>query len=213
MVEEGPYEILLYAEIEILKKEIGSLKKNSESSDQILNSINRLTKIVESMLFLFESAAKGMQNESNGDSEKKMNRLLNQNETLAEGILTLVDMIKELKEDEDSFHKEERMKIPEQENNFPMPPPNFGIPKPMSSQNQHRQMQSPPPIQQPFTKNSTRQKQPLLKEFEIPPAMDRAPLPEQPPLPPNKESMRVMPTGSFKDLKLPKEKKGLFGFK
>jgi len=201
MVEEGPYEILPYAEIEQLKKQIEDLKKKSASSEEVLDGINRLAGIVESMLHLFESAASGMKKEGEGPLGKKLDMLLDQQETLAESILSLVDMVKEIqsKEKEPYIVKQKPQPIispepmPGVEPDFSMPPPGFERPR-MSRPTPPRQ--GPPPMPPA----------PPGEEIPTPPS---GPPPMEPM--PGGEGPIPMPTGSFKDLELGKPKKGLFG--
>jgi hypothetical protein len=177
MVEEGPYEILPYAEIDKLKKEIYDLKKKSASSDEVLDSINRLTKIIESMLHLFESAAAEMKREGEGSIGKKLDTIIEQHETIAESLLSIVDMIKEIqsKEQDVTDSREKRSSAAPQALPGIEPRPDFSMPPPTF------EMQRMPPS----------------------PPMSAPPPSPQPPTPPPKEGPMPMPTGSFKDLKLP----------
>lgn len=185
MVEEGPYEILPYAEIDKLKKQIEDLRKKTASSHEILDAVNRLAKIMESMLHLFESAAAGMKKEGEGPLGKKLDKLIDQHETIAESILVLRDRIKEL-QSEEKEPREEKLQpimppepIPGFGPDFSMPKPRFKMPAQMPRMPQPRTQpsrQTPPPV-------ATR---------------------------PSKEGPIPMPTGSFKDLSFGKRKKGLF---
>lgn len=194
MVEEGPYEILPYAEIDKLKKEIEDLKKKSASSEEVLDAVNRQTKIIESMLNLFESAAAGMKKEDEGHLGKKLNKVIDQNETIAESILSLVDMINELEAKESYISEKPQPIAPEpipriQSPDFSMPPPIFERPRPIPKTQKLRQGFPPMP--------------------KVP---TPAPAPAPPPMPRTlKEGPIPMPTGSFKDLSFEKPKKGLFG--
>jgi hypothetical protein len=188
MVEEGPYEILPYAEIDNLKKEIDGLKRKSASSDEILDAINRLTKIMESMLHLFESAAAGMKKEGEGSLGKKIDKLLKENETIAESILSVADIIKEGKPEEKEPYVVKKKAQPT------MPP------EPMPRFEPNPDFSMAPDFERP--------------KFQRPPtpSMPMQP-PGQEPMPPKPgpEGPIPMPTGSFKDLDLEKPKKGLFG--
>lgn len=188
MVEEGPYEILPYDEINKLKKQIDDLRKKTASSGEVLDSINRLTRIMESMLNLFESAASRMKKEGGGYLDKKINKLLDQHEILAESTLILRNMIEKLKskvelssiaeesESESILMREKLRPIApvepppseltrgfEPKTDFYVPPIDFG---------RQRQMPRPQP--------------------------PHAPMPQRPP----REGPVPMPTGSFKDLNL-----------
>ena len=196
MVEEGPYEILPYAEIETLKRQIEDLKKSSSSSE-ILNAINRLTSIMESMLHLFESAATGMKKEDEGHLSRKLDKLIEQNETIAESILSLVDMVKELqsKEKEPPYIAREN---PQQFASMPQEP----MPEPFP------RIESGPDFSMP----------PNFDRLRMPAAMQRQsqssvtpPAPTMSRREPAREGPMPMPTGSFKDLNFEKPRKGLFG--
>lgn len=97
MPEEGPYEILPYAEIEKLKKQMEDLKKQTASSNDVLDQMKRMTGVMENLLYLFENASASMKKEGEGPLGKKVDKLIDQHEIVAESILSMVSMIKELK--------------------------------------------------------------------------------------------------------------------
>ncbi len=170
---EGPYEILPYAEIDKLKKDIEGMKKKTASSEEILDAINRLAKTMESMLHLFENAAAEMRTEGEDSPGKKLDVLIDQNETIAEGLLGLVDMIKDIQPRE--------KEVPEMKE-VPQPP----LPEPMPKMG--RQGFSPFGQSRPMPPG-----QQAMRPSHFPPPPD-ASMP--------KEGPRPMPTGSFKDLDL-----------
>ncbi|MBL7054404.1 hypothetical protein ISS05_01450 [Candidatus Woesearchaeota archaeon] len=186
MVEEGPYEILPYAEIEKLKKEMAALKKGNASSEGILDSIHSLTKAMESMLHLFESAAEGMNKEGEGTVGKKLDKVIDQNKTIAESILSLVDMVREIKQKEDYVLKQEAHQVMQ--------------PTPMPGQ--------PPRIEPDIFMNPPSFERPTAKGYSPRNSLSQ-PFPSgRPPLPPGQRAQiprggpMPMPTGSFKDLDL-----------
>ena len=223
MVGEGPYEILPYAEIEQLKKQIEDLKKKSASSGEVLDAINRLTEVMESMLHLFESAASGMKKEGEGPLGKKLDKILEQNETIAESILSLSDTIKDIqsKGKEPYIVRQKTQPVvppepmPRVEPDFSMPPPGFErlMPRgPVPTQPTPRGPMHGPPLRQGPMSGP-----PPKPEVPMPPVPPGEKIPTPPPGPPPMEPMPgregpiPMPTGSFKDLDLEKPKKGLFG--
>lgn len=108
MVEEGSYEIMPYKEIVELKRQIAELQKKTgdTSSKELLESMAALTKSMSNMLQLFSSAAEEMKLEEKTESElsqkiapliEKVDRLEEQNKTIAEGLVAIADMVKEVK--------------------------------------------------------------------------------------------------------------------
>src|SRR3989338_6437063 len=108
MAVDDSYEIMPYKEIVELKKQIGDLQKKTgdTSSKDLLESMAALTKSMNSMLQLFSSAAEEIKLEEKTESElstkiapliEKVNRLDEQNKTIAEGLVAVADMVKDLK--------------------------------------------------------------------------------------------------------------------
>jgi len=203
MVEKGPYEILPYAEIDQLKKEIEGLKKKTASSQEILDAIGKQTKVMEDMLYLFESAAAGMKKEGEGHEGRKLDKIIDQHESIAESILSLFDIVKKIRS-ELEIKDEEKTKVGGRAKNLIR-----------SLENEPRISGKPSPIRQPPP-------MPPLPKHDIsipPPSPEESPQgPLPPPLPPEGQGPVPMPTGSFKDLNLDlpgtggaSKKKGLFG--
>jgi hypothetical protein len=108
MDDEDAYQIMPYKEIIALRKDIESLKKSTDNSSfqALLNSMSDLTKSMNSMLELFRTAAEEMKLEGKtelnvakemGPISEKMDTLMEQNKTIAEGLIAISDMIKESK--------------------------------------------------------------------------------------------------------------------
>ena len=146
MVEEGEggYEIMPYKEIVALKKQIEELRLRTGDTDskQLLLSMANLTKSMNNMLQLFKTAAEEMkleQREEEAVAKKvgplvdKVNELMEQNKTIAEGMVAIADMVKEMKEGKKSFSEKPEIKF--NEPSFEEPELSF---KPSSM---------PPPIQ------------------------------------------------------------------
>ncbi len=123
MAEQGPYEILPYSEIEDLKRQINELKKKTSSSEEVLVTIKHISDTFERLLKLFEAASESMKKEGDSPLEKKLDTLMDQNETIAESLLNLIDMVKEMKnteKEDDKILKEIKPKIEQS-----VPKPNF----------------------------------------------------------------------------------------
>jgi chromosome segregation ATPase len=128
---EEPYEIVPHKEIADLKKQIKELKAKGSDSDskQLVGSVNKLTEHIHSMMSLFKSAADDMHLEEKDEhfvAKKiepligKLDEIIEQNKTIAEGIVAVADTLKENMEK----HPVMPQTKPEQEfgPNFEMPP-------------------------------------------------------------------------------------------
>jgi|SRR3989344_159121 len=154
---DEPYEIVPYKEIASLKKQIDELKLRTGDPDYkaLLGSVTSLTKSMEGMLNLFKTAAEEMKLEQKSEAEistkigpltEKVETLMDQNKTIAESMVALADMVKELK---DSGIKEEKPRMPEPSpfTDFDMPqgPPSMPrIPPRMPPGRMPPRMPSPP---------------------------------------------------------------------
>lgn len=109
MTEEGGYEIMPYKEIVALKKQIEELQRKTgdTNSKELLLSMANLTKSMNNMLQLFKTAAEEMKLEQKeeeaigkkvGPLMDKVNELGEQNKTIAEGMVAIADMVKEMKQ-------------------------------------------------------------------------------------------------------------------
>ncbi len=97
MVDE-PYDLLPHHEIEELKRKVEELKVNQDRStpQAVVNSIDQLTKAMNSMLNLFTQAAKEVKEDEKDNSEimSKLDEVIEQNRTIAEGMVTISDTVK-----------------------------------------------------------------------------------------------------------------------
>lgn len=221
MPEEGDYEIMPYKEIVALKKEVEALKSRSGASSQdLLNSMDTLTKTMNSMLQLFKSAAEdmGLEDKEKQDFTEKIGPMLErldgleeQNKTIAEGMVAIADMVKEMKGEKPSLFKPKPQK---QESRRPKEPilPEYHPLRPAPMQPKAPQpWPMPPPKEAPeFSPFGPMPEEPP----ELPPFEE--PLPPPGPMPPG--PMPAGPIGQFPPL--PEEpplfeekprKKGLFG--
>ncbi len=139
MADEGEsgYEIMPYKEIVALKKQIEELQRRTGDTDskQLLISMANLTKSMNNMLQLFKTAADEMkleQKEEEAIAKKveplidKVNELREQNKIIAEGMVAIADMVKEMKEGKKPEPTFEPPTFEENEPSFkpgPIPPP------------------------------------------------------------------------------------------
>ena len=122
MPDDEEYELTPHSEIKKLKQEIERLKKNplgqGRSAKDLLDSVDNLNKSINDLMKIFKDVAEGMKSESTsagpGLSERdtsKIDRMADENEKIAEGILSLADLIKENIENQkvltQSFEKRE----------------------------------------------------------------------------------------------------------
>lgn len=210
MVEEGSYEIMPYKEIVELKRQIAELQRKTgdTTSKELLESMAALTKSMNNMLQLFSSAAEEMKLEEKTESElsqkvapliEKVDRLEEQNRAIAEGLVAVADMVKDIKgekkpipssikpEKEPSFEEFPPLETPEES---PELPP-FEPPRPRPI---------PPPGVPPFSRGSPR----VVVRRPMPPGRILPPLPPPdfeglPPLPPLGEEPKRK--GAFKFFK------------
>ena len=104
MVNNEDYEFLPYKELSELKKEIDALKGGKEiSTKELYDAVQKLSQTLADMLEVFGAAAEQMKlEEKERDAElkkhetmvSKLDKLLDQNKTIAEGMLAIVDMVK-----------------------------------------------------------------------------------------------------------------------
>ena len=109
MVEVEPYDVMPHSEIRELKRKIKELEKKSVGSDELIHSMNSLAKTMETMLHIFKTAAEEMRTEDRhergGDNlSKKLNEVVEQNKMIAEGIVTLSELMKE--HENEALHSE-----------------------------------------------------------------------------------------------------------
>lgn len=111
MAGDEEYEIMPHRTIENIKHELEDLKKRATSKDAISSesfrsSLDNLTQSINSLMALFKEAAEEMKLEEETESSlkenigpliHKINEIEEENKTIAKGILTVADMIKDMK--------------------------------------------------------------------------------------------------------------------
>lgn len=201
MAEDESYEIMPYKEIVALKKEMEDLKKKTgdTSSKELINSMAKLTKGMDTMLQLFRTAAEEMKAEETTEDKfaanleplmDKLNQVIEQNKTIAEGMVAIADIVKG------------RAKQP--------PRPKLAEPRPFGPDLGLNPREptglsplGPPPIAEPGIAP--------LGAPPIPPGAPPTPL-ELPPMPPTNLPPLGPPGAPPTQLEKPK-KRGLFGFR
>ena len=127
--DEDEYELMPRRDIDELKGELRKLKEFEITPTKKLHvSINELNAKIDKLIAIFEDAQRSVRSEEGGlgFAEKmkpladKMNKILEQNADIAEGILSLADMITAMKEVKMEVH-EEAPQMP-QMGMPPMPP-------------------------------------------------------------------------------------------
>ena len=193
MATEDSYEIMPYKEIIELKNKISELQKKTgdTSSKELIDSMVALTKSMDSMLRLFSSAAEEMKLEEKSEGElaekigpliEKVDKLDEQNRTIAEGLVAVANMVKDLREGE----KEEKPRIirrqkiraeaPQEPEEEPMLPPlEPQSPFEPSDEEEGLPPLEPPEMNAPFSAGSPR----VIPNRQMPPPgmFPRRPMP------------------------------------
>jgi hypothetical protein len=230
MEKDEEYELMPHKEIIKLREELEKLKKNplgrGKKAEDLLESIETLNDSINSLIYVFQHATDELKREPKKEAEQtdlkplleKFNELMEQNKEIAEGIVSIAEMIKYEKRKIDSF--DERIKpysrFSEERSSFgPRPEPKpFTPPQPIPQQ--------APPTLQPRPGFQI----PQASSFDTPPPGNPNPMPNFsnkpaqpfPPLPSfdedNNENTRTPPPAPSFDMppppnvNRPGEKKG-----
>ena len=208
MAEE---DLIQYKDISELKKELDGMKGRKEiPTRDLYDAVQKLTQTVASMLDIFGAATEQMrleEREFESESRKhemiisKLDKMIDQNKTIAEGMVSIVEMVKEkivepAREKQDMFMpREEPMFKPAQARPF-MRPQQEWQPRPEPAQ-RAQPMMAPPQMATP----SMTPNMPSDFGMQMPP-MQPEPSPELPDLDFPEESL---------GLEEEPKKKGLFG--
>ena len=117
------FEIVPKKEIEGLKKDVDGIKSDplgsSPSGKNLTGSIDKLTKSMDGMFELFKVANKEIKEEASSlefmkqlaplfeNLNKKMEKILEQHDKIADGIVAIADLVKQMKEENDKKAKKE----------------------------------------------------------------------------------------------------------
>jgi len=227
------FDLVPYKDISDLKKEFESMKSKKDiSATEFYESVQKLAQTITNMLEVFGAAAEQMkleEKEYETEAKKheaiisKLDKLIDQNKTIAEGMVAIVEMVKEKIA---SPSKEEEPDKPREEI-LPKPRPEPRTFRPVQQQWQPR----PEPImprQQQMMSAQIAQAQmglPPLPPMQAPPSQtpfpSPMPTPSMPSSPPDFGiEMPPMEPAPMPDLDFPEEpllseeepkKKGLFG--
>ena len=200
-----------YRDISDLKKELEGMKGRKDiSAKELYDAVQRLAQTMTDMLEVFGAAAEQMQleereHESSAKKHEmivyKLDKLIDQNKTIAEGMVAIVEMVKE-KLIAPAKEREEPMFRPQREEQLPRQRPE---PRPFMRPQQEWQPRSEPAQRtQPIMPQQPIQSQPIAPPI-MPPDFGM----QMPPMQP-----APSPDLDFPDLGLDEEepkKKGLFG--
>lgn len=186
MAEEADdsYELMPQKEIVEIRKELDRLKKNplgeNTNTDTLLDALRDLSHTMKDLHQLFSTAAKDLKEEEvqlqpeqklhDESLAKKIDTLIEQNKKIAQGIVTVAEMLKELKERKDEASLMKRYSMPRRPAMMSPPPP--PIPSPPPS----RQERQPQPTWQP-PKDQSNDVTGLFETPPVVPPLTEAPIP------------------------------------
>ena len=230
-MENEDYELLPHNELLELKDELKKLKSKPGSKNSKLDnvSIDNLNSSIHKLMMIFKDASKDLKNENNeerhlsskiDDAVEKMDMVIYQNEKIAEGIITIAEMLGKgsQKNDELETPKYKETQTTEQDSDSTI----LGIPvlgsapantlQPVPSSDGES---SDVPLNQKIS-SPIQQSQPAPKEglsnipldFNTPPNLGSAP-PDQ--APPSIDPINTPPNPSFKPFDTSAQKPGLTG--
>ena len=94
---DDDYDLLPHQEIEELKRQVQELKTRSDksSSQEIVKSLDQLTRAMDSMLRLFTEASQEVKGDDKEHEQiaEKLDEVMEQNKTIAEGMVAVLDMV------------------------------------------------------------------------------------------------------------------------
>lgn len=138
IVKDESYELTSHRDIIELKKSLEELKTKADksSSVELLRSMGYLTKSMDTMLKLFKDAAEDINTDEDHSSiNEKLDKIMDQNKVIADGMVAISDMVKDFDEKQKKLES-----IPQSGFQPPGPEPSF---PPKSEPN----FQSPPNIE------------------------------------------------------------------
>lgn len=123
MEDDEPYDLMPHKQVAELKKQVQELKAKVDraSPEELVNSMDSLTKSIDSMLKLFTQAVEEMKYEGKEEPlaanssmvNQKLDKIIGQNRIIADGIITISDMVKGAKQ-----KPAPRQNAPQQQQNF-----------------------------------------------------------------------------------------------
>lgn len=192
-MEDEEYELTPRHKIEELKQEIDRLKEtpvaSTRSSKDLLTAMDNLSAAIKELMALFKTAGQSMKEEEPADKpdaslSRKIDSLLDQNRKIAEGLVSVVEML-----------RKEKRELPRQmaEAAKPFVPPSI---QPLAERQrpltpEQFMPQQPQPMMPPFQRQA-------MMDVPMPP-----PMPAFGPLPPPSDLPPIPPQ--------PSKRKGMFG--
>ena len=103
MGKDDEYELLPKQEVDMLKKEIARLKKNPlgdlPEGENMLDAINNLNTNISKLIDIFSKAGADLASDySEGTAVEDIKTIKEQNDDIAEGLVAVADMVKDIKE-------------------------------------------------------------------------------------------------------------------
>jgi len=190
------YEILPHNEIADLRKQLTELKKGGSTETRLLDSIDKLSKSIDSMMLMFKKASEEIKLEEHdqsvvgnqlGPMMQKMDLILSQNEKIAAAIINLAEM---MQEKEEQIEKDIRREFSAGRQHPAQKPQQIAPPPLPNAQSQPAQQAGQNFPQMPDFSNS---------QFQMPPAQQWSP--------PGQQKQELTPLSPFP----PARKRGLFG--
>lgn len=160
MAGDDEYELLPKEEVDMLKKEVERLKKHPlgdlPEGESILDAINNLNANIKKLIDIFTKAQAELADEyGKSNPVEDINTIREQNEQIAQGVVAVADMVKDMKEVSKGppISPEPKMPTPYTAHEMPPPmnrppelPPHLPSPPPMGPGDQG----PPPPQGEPF---------------------------------------------------------------
>ena len=122
-VQNDEYELVPKNQIEALRQEIERLKRNPfgeiKNSKDILSGMDQLNRNLAKLIAIFETANEEIVRDyKDGANTERLNRVLDQNEKLAKGIVTIADLLAQRKQEDTQWQPA----APEQNPFLSLPP-------------------------------------------------------------------------------------------
>lgn len=187
------YEILPHKEILNIKKELNDLRGGS-STKQLATSMEELKKTMAGLIDLFKAATQEMKTQEKEEVtiSKKIDKVIKQNKIIAEGIVSVADMVEELRSgggfnthaspELSSLGVEPPKQEPEDFHPEPTPEPFHPEPKPEPFRSERRQESKPfpPPGQPPRSQDPSMKQESLFQPSHAPGHQQAHPAPPSP---------------------------------
>lgn len=149
MADDEPYDLMPHKQINDLKRQMQELKSRTDraSPQELITSMDALTKSIDAMLKLFIQAADELKFEEKErllaggkDSvNEKLDEIINQNKVLADGMVAISDMIGDLAGKQKNTAPRQNFQQPNFQQGFQQPqqfPPQLEQPMPQFEQPQ-----------------------------------------------------------------------------